>query len=155
MRSTAPVVISWSVLAAILSGVVSKRSNLSEELPAFRTRIVHSAGQRQSRDLGHVFAVLAYITAVIDQLILQVLPDVRRDSRQTRHAVDHVDREMEAVDLVAHAHIERRGGGAFFFISAHVQLLVGAPVGQPVNQPGIAVIVEDDRLVAVKRESNS
>ena len=47
-----------------------------------------------------------------------------------------------------HAHVERRGGGAFLLVAAHVEIAVaGPPVGQPVNQPRIAVEREDDRLV--------
>ncbi len=72
---------------------------------------------------------------------------MRRNGAEARHAIDHVDGKMEPIDLVEHAHIERRGGGAFFLVPAHVQLLVGAPVGEAVNQPGVAVVVEDDLLV--------
>ena len=67
---------------------------------------------------------------------------------QARHAIDHVARQVEAVQVVQHGHVERRGGGAFFFVSAHVQIVViGAPIGQAMNQPGIAVKGEDDGLV--------
>ena len=76
---------------------------------------------------------------------------------QRRHAVDHVDRQMEAVELVQHRHVERRRGRAFFLVAAHVHVVViGAPVGQPVDQPRIAVEGEDHRLVAREQiESNS
>jgi len=31
---------------------------------------------------------------------------------QPRHPVDHVDHQVEAVEVVQHHHVERRGGGA-------------------------------------------
>ena len=45
-----------------------------------------------------------------------------------------------------HPHIERRGDRTFFFIAADMQVAIGAPVGQPVNQPGVAMKTEDDML---------
>ncbi len=67
---------------------------------------------------------------------------------QFGHPVDHVRDQMEAVHIVAHDHVERRRRSAFFFVAAHVQIvMIGTPIGQAVNQPGIAVIGEDDRFV--------
>ena len=37
--------------------------------------------------------------------------------------------------------------GALLLVAAHVQIAVGAAVGQPVDQPGIAMEAEDDVLV--------
>ena len=55
---------------------------------------------------------------------------------------------MKAIEIVQHAHVERRRGGAFFLVAAHVNVLVAlAPVSQSVNEPRIAVEGEDDRLV--------
>ena len=46
------------------------------------------------------------------------------DSLQTRHAVHHIARQVEAVDFVQHGHVERRGGGALFLVAANVQIVV-------------------------------
>ena len=55
---------------------------------------------------------------------------------------------MEAVNVVEHAHVERRRRRAFFLVAAHVQVLViRPPIRQPMNQPRVAVEGEDDRLV--------
>jgi hypothetical protein len=44
-------------------------------------------------------------------------------------------------------HVERGGRGAFFLVAADVQVpVVGAPVGEPVDEPRIAVVGEDHRL---------
>jgi hypothetical protein len=57
--------------------------------------------------------------------------------------------QMEAVEVVEHHHVERRRRGAALLEAAHVQLLmVGVPVRQPVDQPRITVVGEDDRLVS-------
>ena len=62
--------------------------------------------------------------------------------------VDDVDRQIETVDLVPHGQLERRIDIAMFLVAAHVEVLVvGAAVGELVNQPGVAVEVENDRLV--------
>ena len=64
------------------------------------------------------------------------------------HPVDHVDREIEPVDLVADGELQRRVDIALFLVAADVEVaVVGAPVGKLVDEPGIAVEVEDDRLV--------
>src|SRR5581483_3541291 len=45
-------------------------------------------------------------------------------------------------------HVEGGGGGAFLFVAPHVEVaVVGAPVGESVDQPGVAVVGEDDRPV--------
>ena len=73
---------------------------------------------------------------------------MRGDVAQARNAVDDVAGQVETVQIVEHGHIERRGGGAFFLIAADVQIVViGAAVGQAVDQPGIAVEGEDDGFV--------
>ena len=67
---------------------------------------------------------------------------------EARHAVDHVHHQVEAVEVVEHHHVERRRGGALLLVAAHVELVVvGAPVGEAVDQPGVAVEGEDDRPV--------
>ena len=55
---------------------------------------------------------------------------------------------MKAVEVVQHGHVERGGNGAFFLIAADVYVVVvGTAVGQPVDQPWIAMKGENDRLV--------
>ena len=67
---------------------------------------------------------------------------------QLGHAVDDVDDQVKAGRLVQHRQLERRVDVALLPVAVHVQVLVALePVGEPVNQPGVAVEVEDDRLV--------
>jgi len=68
---------------------------------------------------------------------------------QARYAADGVEGELVAVHVVEHHHVEGGGGGAFFLVAAHVQVgVVVAAVGEAVDQPGVAVISEDDGFVA-------
>ena len=67
---------------------------------------------------------------------------------EARHAVDDVDDEVEAVEVVEHDHVERRRGRALLLVAADVDVgVVGAPVGEPVDEPRVAVVGEDHRLV--------
>jgi len=64
------------------------------------------------------------------------------------HPVDDVHGEVEAVHVVHHDHVEGRGHGALLLVAAHVQVRVGpTPVAEPMDQPRIAVVGEDDRPV--------
>ena len=66
---------------------------------------------------------------------------------QLGDAVDRVNGQAEAVGLVIDGQFHRRVDVAFLLVSAHVKRLVLAGVGQAVDQPGITMEVEDDRLV--------
>ncbi len=49
--------------------------------------------------------------------------------------------------LVHHRHIERRRDRPLFLVAADMDVVViGAPIGQPVNQPRIGMEGEDHRL---------
>src|SRR5205823_912160 len=95
-----------------------------------------------------VFAVLAGVCARAEASILHLLTDVSRPASESRNAVDHVDDEMEPIEVVQHDHVERRGGCPFLLVPANVQVVVvRAAVCQPVDQPRIPVVREDDRSI--------
>jgi hypothetical protein len=71
----------------------------------------------------------------------------RRD-RETGHPVDDVHDQVEPIQVVQHDHVERCRGGALLEVAADVQVaVVGPAVRQPVDQPRVAVVGEDDRPV--------
>jgi len=83
---------------------------------------------------------------VPDESVLHELAEPRGLGAQSRHPVNHVLHEVEAVHLVHHHHVERGGGGAFLLVAADVDVVVAvAAVGEPVDQPRIPVVGEDDR----------
>ena len=88
------------------------------------------------------------VLLVLDQLVLELLLQIDALVAGLRQTVDGIHHEMEAVQFVQHRHVERRGDGAFFLVAAHVDVVViGASVGQPVDQPRVGMKGEDDRLV--------
>ena len=63
-------------------------------------------------------------------------------------AIDGIPGEVETIHVIAHCHIERRCGRAFFLVTAHVKVgVILAAVCQAMDQPRIAVKSEDDRLI--------
>src|ERR1700730_4008197 len=55
---------------------------------------------------------------------------------------------MKAVEFIQHGHIEWSRGGSFLAISVHMKILmIGATISQSVNQRGVAVVGENNRLV--------
>ncbi len=65
------------------------------------------------------------------------------------HPINHILNKVEAIQIVADSHVKGRSGGSFFLIPSDVEILVVRPtVGQTVDEPGVTVIGEDDRLIA-------
>src|SRR6478752_43852 len=78
-----------------------------------------------------------YVLAVLDEPVLQLLLQV---------VASLTDR---AVEVVTHRHVERRGDRSFLLVPAHVDaVVVGATVGQAMDQPRVRMKREDDGLVA-------
>ena len=96
--------------------------------------------------------MLVGIAHVIDDRVLHLFLDMGRFGTQLRHTINDIDHEVEARGLVQHRQLERRVDVALFLIAAHMHILVSfESIGQLVNQPGIAVKIEDDRLVRAEK----
>src|SRR5271156_5850855 len=88
------------------------------------------------------------VLLVFDELVTQQLLEVATNFLQSWNAIDDISCEMETIEIVKHRHVKRRGGGALFFVAAHMHIVVITPaIGEPMNQPWITVIGEDHRLV--------
>ena len=74
---------------------------------------------------------------------------LRRDlAGQPGDAPDRIQRQLVAVQVVQHHHVERRRRGALFLVAPHMDVgVVAPPVGQLVNDRRVAVEREDHRLV--------
>ena len=78
--------------------------------------------------------MLRNVLLVFNELVLELLLQVDALVAGLRQAVDGVHREVEAVQIVQHRHVEGGSDGALFFIAADVDVVVVcAAVGQPVN----------------------
>src|SRR6516165_8985168 len=64
-------------------------------------------------DLRHIVPVPGDECLVIDELVADGLLGIGGPWPELRHAVDHVAYEVEAIEIIQHAHVERcRGGSA-------------------------------------------
>ena len=84
---------------------------------------------------------------MLHQLIAHLLVEVRAAVAKLRQAQQNVLDEVEAVDIILHAHIERRGDGAFLLVAMDRQVAVGTLVGQLMDQGRVTMECEDDRLI--------
>src|SRR5664280_2625916 len=67
---------------------------------------------------------------------------------QPWNSLDGIQRELIAVEIVQHNHVEGSRGGALLLVAAHMNIVMIVPsVGQLVNDRGIAMEGEDHRLV--------
>ena len=76
---------------------------------------------------------------MLHQLIAHLLVEVRAAVAQLRQAQQNVLDEVEAVDIILHAHIKRCGDGALLPVAANVQVAVMTAVGQLMNERRVAV----------------
>src|ERR1700685_485043 len=98
---------------------------------------------------GHVLAMLPDVTCMLKQLIAELLLDVRSADRKPGDTVDDVDRKMIAIEPVEHDHVERRRGRSLFLETVNMHLgMIGAVIGEAVDQIRVAVISKDHGLVA-------
>jgi hypothetical protein len=92
--------------------------------------------------------VLVCIVAAIGLLIMVFFFRVSADSLELRSAVDYLDGKSKAVNLVVDCQLHRCSDVAFFLVSTCVHVAVaGATICQAVNQPGVAMEIENDRFV--------
>ena len=58
---------------------------------------------------------------------------------------------MKAIQIIQHSHVEGRSNRALLFVTTNVNIMViSATVGEPVDQPRVGVVGEDNRLVSSK-----
>jgi hypothetical protein len=97
--------------------------------------------------LGQILPVCGDVLLVLQQLVTDLLLGIRRAGPELRDAVNHVGDEMEAIQIIEDRHVEKCRRRAFFLVATHVQIvMIGAAIGQPVDQPRIAMAGKDNRL---------
>ena len=94
-----------------------------------------------------ILAVFVNVMFVLDEFVLHLLFQIGTLGTQMRHAIHHVLHEMKAVEVVLHAHIECRRDRPFFLVAADVKVAVRAAIGQPVDEPRVAMETKNDVLV--------
>ncbi len=92
--------------------------------------------------------MLVDVLAVFEEFVAEFLFEIGGTGSELGEAVDDVHGEVEAVEVVEDGHVEGGGDGAFFLVAADVEVVVvGAAIGEAVDEPGVAVEGEDDGLV--------
>jgi len=85
---------------------------------------------------------------VFDELISDSLHRVSSKIPKFWHPVNHVCYQMEAIQIVPDNHVERRGRGPLLLVTPDMKVVVVGPtIGQAVDQPGVAVVGENDGFV--------
>ena len=99
------------------------------------------------QNFRHILTNLVDVVLVGDEFVVHLLDEVGTAVAQLGQMQQCILDQMEAVDLVLHAHIKRRGDGAFLLVAVDTQVAVGALVGQLMHQRRVAVEREDDGLI--------
>jgi hypothetical protein len=95
-------------------------------------------------DLRQIGSVFDNVTLVFNELVSNGLLYIDGGNIHLRHPVDDVANEMEAIEPVAHHHVEGGGRRAFFLIAAHMHIvMVCTLIDEPVNERWITVKGED------------
>jgi hypothetical protein len=88
--------------------------------------------------------MLIDVIAVLGQLVAEMLRHVCGFRGETRHPLNHVHCQMEAIEPVEHHHIEWSRRGTFLDESPHMHaFMIFAPVGQTMNEIRISMIGKD------------
>src|SRR6185437_4232791 len=138
--------------------------NLSDDEPLFSARMgnarsasVMSRRVKRSNSqapapiahLWHVLTMLADIELVTFHHGPIALARLLHLIDQPRDAPDGVKGKLVAVEVVKHYHVERRGRGSFFHVTAHMDVVVILPpVGKPMDNPRVPMEGEYHGLVA-------
>src|SRR4051812_2815254 len=131
------------------SGIVAPEGSANESFsdvePALTTSArTASSFPRPLDDVSDVLAVLARPLPGPQARVDKMLTQRRSPGSETGNAVDHVDGEAVAVEVVEHHHVERRRRGAVLLEAVDVETgVVASLVREPVHEPRIAVEGED------------
>ena len=103
-------------------------------------------------DLRLVNAILVGVCHVLPNLVVQPVLDMSCGDSEAGNTIDDVDRQTKPVYLVLNGQSQGRVDTAFLSITVHVHVVVvGTAVGQFVDQGGVTMEVEDNRLIICKQ----
>ena len=97
-------------------------------------------------DFRQVLAVRVDVLLVLNQFDPELFLQAEACVSGSRKAINRIHDGMKTVKIIEHSHVEGRGNGAFFLITANVDIVViGAALRQAMNQPWIRMKRENDR----------
>lgn len=104
-----------------------------------------------SSDFRAVDAVLIGVVPAGKLLVAQFFLGVCADALKLGNSVNCVNCKAEPVGLVVDGQFHGCVDVALLFVATHMKVMVvGAAIGEAVNQPWIAMEVEDNRLIGGK-----
>lgn len=103
-------------------------------------------------NFGLVNAEFKGMIGIFDNLVLQPLFDMRPGYLELGNPVNDIYGKIKPVYLVLYGQLQGCVDITFFFIAPNVQILmIGTPVSQLVNEPGVAVKIKNNRFVQGKQ----
>src|SRR5437660_713401 len=109
---------------------------------------VHSVRPSPVPDFRQIVSAFANVLIMLNQFVAQQLFEVASDALQPWNTVHYIPSQVEAIKIVQDRHVERRCRRALLFVAPHMEIVMIVPaISEAVNQPGIAVIGKDDRLI--------
>ena len=102
-------------------------------------------------NLRQILAVLIDVELVLYKFVLAQLLEIRALGPESRNAIDDILNQMEAIQIILHAHVECRGDGSFFLVAAHMDVAIGSAVGQAMHQPRVTMKAKDNVFVFGKQ----
>ena len=91
------------------------------------------------------------VVDALDDLILQPFFDMCAAGMKARDAVDYIDRQVKAIDLIENGELEWSVNVALLLISTHMEVaMIRSSVRELMNERSISMEVEDHRLTLGK-----
>src|SRR5882757_1069662 len=92
--------------------------------------------------LGRVYPELISMLFTRDPLVDESLAHVGAGDMETRHPVDGIDSQTEAIGLITNGKLQRRVDVTLLLVAAHVNIVLARPtVGEAMDQPRVTVKV--------------
>src|ERR1700676_2329239 len=99
-------------------------------------------------NFSFVYAFGVSLLDTLDNLSLKPVLQMCAGPLEGGHAVDHIDGQVEAIDLIHNREFQRSIDISFLFITADMKIsVIRAFVSELMNQPRVTMKIEDDRLV--------
>jgi hypothetical protein len=109
------------------------------------------------RDLGTIHAEFVGVLFTRDLLVDEVLANAGAGDAETRHPVNRIDGQAEAIGLIPDGQLQRRVDVALFLVAAHMDVVLTWPaVGEAVDhrdEIGWHLVEEPSRPIS-KNESD-
>src|SRR5262249_44621972 len=100
-----------------------------------------------------VSTMLERVVAASDLIIVKLCQRGPAGSLESGHVLDYLHCQREAINSILDRQFQRRIDIALFPVTVHVEVvMVRTAIGQTMNEPGISVEIENDRLIDAEKQ---